>query len=85
MVKMNVIKINMAHESMDSESEINELMDLCSSFSSYKKVNGEMIPLESVTDLLDAYEYETDIFYFEVMNVENLGLEYLQIEKVNQV
>ena len=44
-----------------------------------------MIPLESVTDLLDAYEYETDIFYFEVMNVENLGLEYLQIEKVNQV
>ena len=82
---MNMIKINMAHESMDSESAINELMDLCSSFSSYKKVNGEMIPLESVTDLLDAYEYETDIFYFEVMNVENLGLEYLQIEKVNQV
>ena len=82
---MNVIKINMAHESMDSESKINELMDLCSSFSSYKKVNGEMIPLESVTDLLDAYEYETDIFYFEVMNAENLGLEHLQIEKVNQV
>ena len=82
---MNMIKINMAHESMDSENEINELMDLCSSFSSYKKVNGEMIPLESVTDLLDAYEYETDIFYFEAMNVENLGLEYLQIEKVNQV
>ena len=82
---MNVIKINMAHESMDSEGEINELMDLCSSFSSYKKVNGEMIPLESVTDLLDAYEYETDIFYFEVMNAENLGLEHLQIEKVNQV
>ena len=81
---MTMIKINMAHESMDSESEINELMDLCSSFSSYKKVNGEMIPLESVTDLLDAYEYETDIFYFEVTNVENLGLEYLQIEKVNQ-
>ena len=81
---MTMIKINMAHESMDSESEINELMDLCLSFSSYKKVNGEMIPLESVTDLLDAYEYETDIFYFEVTNVENLGLEYLQIEKVNQ-
>ena len=35
--------------------------------------------------LLDAYEYETDIFYFEVMNAENLGLEHLQIEKVNQV
>lgn len=82
---MNMIKINMAHESMDSESEIGELMNLCSSFNSYKKVNGEMIPLESVTDLLDAYQYETDIFYFEVMNVENLGLEYLQIEKVNQV
>lgn len=80
---MTMIKINMAHESMDSESEINELMNLCSSFSSYKKVNGEMIPLESVTDLLDAYEFETDIFYFEVGNVENLGLEYLQIEKVN--
>ena len=82
---MNMIKINMAHESMDSESKINELMDLCSSFSSYKEIKGEMIPLESVTDLLDAYEYETDIFYFEVVNVENLRLEYLQIEKVNQV
>ena len=82
---MNVIKINMAHESMDSESEINELMDLCSSFSSYKKVKGEMIPLESVTDLLDAYEYETDIFYFEVGNVEKLALKYLQKEKVNKV
>ena len=82
---MNVIKINMAHESMDSESEIIKLMDLCSSFSSYKKVNGEMIPLESVTDLLDAYEYETDIFYFEVMNVENLGLEYLKIDEIKKV
>lgn len=81
---MKMIKINMAHESMDSESEINELMNLCSSFHSYKEVDGEMIPLESVTDLLDAYQYETDIFYFEVTNVENLGLEYLQIEKVNQ-
>lgn len=82
---MKIIKINMAHESMDSESEVNELMELCSSFSSYKEINGEMIPLESVTDLLDAYEFETDIFYFEVGNVENLGLEYLQIEKVNRV
>lgn len=82
---MNMIKINMAHESMDSESEINELMNLCSSFDSYKEVDGEKILLESVTDLLDAYQYETDIFYFEVINVENLGLEYLQIEKVNKV
>ena len=81
---MKMIKINMEHESMDSESEINELMNLCSSFHSYKEVNGEIIPLESISDLLDAYEYETDIFYFEVSNVENLGLEYLQIEKVNQ-
>ena len=82
---MKMIKINMNGETMDSENEINELMDLCSSFSSYKEIKREMIPLESVTDLLDAYEFETDIFYFEVGNVENLGLEYLQIEKVNQV
>lgn len=82
---MKMIKINMEHESMDSESEINELMELCSSFHSYKEVNGEMIPLESVTDLLDAYEYETDIFYFEVTNVENLGLEYLKIDEIKKV
>ena len=79
---MKMIKINMAGESMDSENEINELMDLYSSFDSYKEIDGEIIPLESITDLLDAYEYETDIFYFEVSNVENLGLEYLQIEEI---
>ena len=79
---MKMIKINMAGESMDSENEINELMDLYSSFDSYKEIDGEIIPLESITDLLDAYEYETDIFYFEVSNVENLGLGYLQIEEI---
>ena len=79
---MKLIKINMAHESMDSESEINELMDLQSSNGGYKVVSGQMVALESVSDLLDAYEWETDIFYFEVVDVENLGLEYLEIEKV---
>lgn len=82
---MEMIKINMAGESMDSTNEINELMELGASFSSYKEIDGEILPLENTTDLLDAYEYETDIFYFEVSNVENLGLEYLQIEKVKQV
>lgn len=82
---MQIIKINMEHESMDSENEINELMDLHSSYGSFKEVNGELIVNENMDDLLDAYEYETDIFYFEVGNVEKLGLEYLQIEKINQV
>lgn len=78
---MQMIKINMNGETMDSESEINELMDLHSSYGSFKEVNGKLIYNESIDDLLDAYEYETDIFYFEVGNVENLGLEHLQIEK----
>ena len=82
---MKMIKINMAHESMDSESEINELMNLHSSHGSFKEVDGNLIENESMNDLLHAYEYETDIFAFEIMDVENLGLEYLQIEKVNQV
>lgn len=80
---MQMIKINMAHESMDSENEINELMDLHSSYGSFKEVNGELIGNENIDDLLDAYEYETDIFVFEVMDVERFknSLEYLQIEK----
>lgn len=82
---MNMIKINMAHESMDSENEINELMDLHSSYGSFKEVDGELIVNENMDDLLDAYEYETDIFYFEVGNVEKLALKYLQKEKVNKV
>lgn len=82
---MQMIKINMNGETMDSLNEINELMNLHSSHGSFKEVDGKIIPLESISDLLDAYEYETDIFYFEVGNVEKLGLEYLQIEKINQV
>ena len=82
---MNMIKINMAHESMDSENEINELMDLHSFHGSFKEINGEFIENKSIDDLLDAYEYETDIFYFEVGNVEKLALKYLQKEKVNKV
>lgn len=82
---MKMIKINMAHESMDSESEINELMNLHSSHGSFKEVDGNLIKNESMNDLLHAYEYETDIFYFEVMNVENLGLEYLKIDEIKKV
>ena len=82
---MNMIKINMAHESMDSDNEINELMDLHSFHGSFKEINGEFIENKSIDDLLDAYEYETDIFYFEVGNVEKLALKYLQKEKVNKV
>lgn len=84
---MYIIKINMAHESMDSENEINELMDLHSSYGSFKEVDGEIIYNESINDLLDAYEYETDIFVFETMDVERFknSLEYLQIEEIKQV
>lgn len=84
---MKMIKINMAYESMDSESEINELMDLHSSHGSFKEVNGELIGNENISDLLDAYEYETDIFVFETMDVERFknSLEYLKIEEIKQV
>lgn len=80
---MQMIKISMVGESMDSENEINELMNLHSSYGSFKEVNGELIGNENIDDLLDAYEYETDIFVFEVMDVEKFknSLEYLQIEK----
>lgn len=84
---MTIIKINMAHESMDSENEINELMGLHSSYGSFKEVNGELIGNENISDLLDAYEYETDIFVFETMDVERFknSLEYLKIEEIKQV
>lgn len=82
---MYMIKINMNGESMEHENEINELMDLHSSYGSFKEVNGELIENENIDDLLDAYEYETDIFYFEIMNVENLGLKYLKIDEIKKV
>ena len=81
---MKMIKISMVGESMDSENEINELMDLHGSYGSFKEVDGELIENESIDDLLDAYEYETDIFGFETMDVERFknSLKYLEIYEV---
>ena len=81
---MKMIKISMVGESMNSENEINELMDLHGSYGSFKEVNGELIENENTGDLLDAYEYETDIFVFETMDVERFknSLEYLEIYEV---
>lgn len=81
---MKLVKISMVGESMDSENEINELMDLHSSYGSFKEVNGELVENESIDGLLDAYERETDIFVFETMDVERFknSLEYLEIYEV---
>lgn len=81
---MKFVKISMVGESMDSLNEINELMDLHGLYGSFKEVNGELIENESIDDLLDAYECETDIFVFETMDVERLknSLEYLEIYEV---
>ena len=84
MIKMRMVKISMVGESMDSINEINELMDLHVSYGSFKEVDSELIENESLNDLLDAYEYETDIFAFETMDVERFknSLEYLEICEV---
>lgn len=81
---MKFVKINMDGESMDSTNEINELMELHGSYGSFKEIDGELIEIENIDYLLDAYEYETDIFGFEVMDVERFknSLEYLEIYEV---
>ena len=81
---MKMVKINMFGESMDSINEINELMDLHGSYGSFKEVNGELVDNENISDLLDAYEYETDIFVFETMDVKEFEnkLQYLEIYEV---
>lgn len=84
---MKFVKINMFGESMDSTNEINELMDLHGSYGSFKEVNGKLVYNENMDDLLDAYEYETDIFGFEVMDVMDVKefenkLQYLEIYEV---
>lgn len=81
---MKFVKINMLGESMDSTNEINELMELHGSYGSFKEVNGELVYNENIDDLLDAYEYETDIFVFEVMDIERFkkSLKYLEIYEV---
>ena len=81
---MKFVKINMNGESMDSTNEINELMELHGSCGSFKEVNGKLVYNENIDDLLDAYEYETDIFVFEVMDIERFkkSLKYLEIYEV---
>ena len=81
---MKMVKINMVGESMDSIDEINELMDLHGSYGSFREVAGGLYVNESIDDILDAYEYETDIFAFEIMDVERFknSLEYLEICEV---
>ena len=81
---MKLVKISMVGESMDSIDEINELMELHGSYGSFKEVDGELIENENIDDLLDAYERETDIFAFEVMDIERFknSLEYLEIYEV---
>lgn len=81
---MKFVKISMVGESMDSENEINELMDLHSFHGSFKEINGEFIENKSIDDLLDAYEYETDIFVFETMDFKEFEnkLQYLEIYEV---
>ena len=81
---MKFVKISMVGESMDSENEINELMDLHSFHGSFKEINGELIENESIDDLLNAYERETDIFVFETMDFKEFEnkLQYLEIYEV---
>lgn len=81
---MKMIKINMDGESMDSTNEINELMELHGSYGSFKEVNGKLVYNENMDDILDAYEYETDIFVFETMDVKEFEnkLQYLEIYEV---
>ena len=81
---MKMVKISMVGESMDSTNEINELMELHGSYGSFKEVNGKLVYNENISDLLDAYEYETDIFTFETMDVERFknSLQYLEIYEV---
>ena len=78
---MKLVKISMNGESMDSTNEINELMELHGSYGSFKEVNGKLVYNENIDDLLDAYEYETDIFVFETMDIERFkkSLKYLEI------
>lgn len=81
---MKFVKINMNDESMDSTNEINELMELHGSYGSFKEVNDKLVYNENMDDLLDAYEYETDIFVFETMDVKEFEskLQYLEIYEV---
>lgn len=84
---MKMIKISMNGDSMNLINEINELMELHGSYGSFKEVDGELVYNENMDDLLDAYEYETDIFGFEVMDVMDVKefenkLQYLEIYEV---
>ncbi|ASZ78150.1 hypothetical protein [Staphylococcus phage SA3] len=73
-----MIKIDMLNVTNEEhENCINELMDLNNSFESYYIDDNALIPIYDNEELLNAYEYITTEFYFDINDITNYDIEYL--------
>ncbi|AVR55650.1 hypothetical protein HOT02_gp206 [Staphylococcus phage phiSA_BS2] len=73
-IDMNKVDYN---KDFEHESTLNELLDLNSSYDLYYVADNDIIYLDNGSQLLDAYDYITDIFYLETDNLDINNLDSL--------
>lgn len=87
MTNLQLIKIDMTGETMDSENEINELLELNASYE-VMRLHGEGLKvIEDSNELLDIYELGNDLYYIEVDDTERFinSIEYLKVELIGGI
>lgn len=74
---MKTFKFNLENTE-NHEDVLNELLDLNCSFEMYYFEDGQMVYLEDGDDLLDAYEFYTNVFYLETNTLKFEDLDDIQ-------
>lgn len=73
-IDMNKVDYN---KDLEHESCLNELLELNGSFDMYYIDDNDIIYLDNGSQLLDAYDYITDVFYLESDNFNINSLDTL--------
>lgn len=70
MIKVDMLKVS----DKEHENCVNELMDLCNSFECYYIEDNKLIAIYDNDELLNAYQYSTNEFYFDTnsFNIDDL-------------
>ncbi|WFG33923.1 hypothetical protein F10086_1 [Staphylococcus phage vB_SauM_JDF86] len=72
-LEINMDKIDY-NKDFEHESCLNELLELNNSYEIYYVSDNDIIYLDNGSQLLDVYDYITDVFYLET---DNLDISYL--------
>lgn len=73
-IDMNKVDYN---KDFEHESCLNELLELNCSYEIYYVADNDIIYLDNGSQLLDAYDYMTDVFYLESDNLDLNSLDSL--------